>query len=180
MNLKDKLPVSYLLFTVRGRISRLTYWTASIFICTSFYVLFNALNFLISYSATLIIYPVLFLALIATATKRLHDLDRSGYLLWLVFLPVIGPLFLIYLLGFKKGKRQSNRYGTAPGSAPDYFRNADPELIPQLKSGERIVNDVTQLNAILVAQVETPQSIEELQNMIKHADKTYFYWRRKV
>src|ERR1700740_2465400 len=103
MPLKDKLPVSYLLFTTRGRINRLTYWVASIFIWTAFYVLFNLLESIFSYSSTLIIYPLLFWALIATATKRLHDSNKTGFWLWLVLVPVIGPLILIYLLGFKKG-----------------------------------------------------------------------------
>ncbi len=64
MALKNKLPVSYILFTRRGWINRLTYRVASLFIWTSFYVLFNVLEYTISYHATLIIYPLLFLALL--------------------------------------------------------------------------------------------------------------------
>src|ERR1041385_6321771 len=70
--LKDRLPVSYLLFTARGRINRRTYWIASVFIWSTFYVLFNLIAML-SYGATLIIYPLLFWALAATAIKRIHD-----------------------------------------------------------------------------------------------------------
>jgi FAD/FMN-containing dehydrogenase/uncharacterized membrane protein YhaH (DUF805 family) len=170
MALKDKLPVSYLLFTNRGRIDRLTYWTVSLFIWTSFYILFNLLN-TISYSATWIIYPILFWALIATATKRLHDSNKSGHWLWLIFIPVLGPLILIFLLGFKKGTVLTNRYGTVPGSARDYYKNGQAEQIQHLKTDERIVNDVTQLNPILVANVETPTTIEVLQNIIKNTNK---------
>jgi FAD/FMN-containing dehydrogenase/uncharacterized membrane protein YhaH (DUF805 family) len=171
MPLKDKLPVSYLLFTSRGRINRLTYWTISIFIWTTFYVLFNFLEFIFSYSATWVLYPLLFWALVATATKRLHDINRTGLFIWLILIPVLGPLVLIYLLGFKKGNIHSNRFGVVPNSAPDYFINPDAEKIPHLKTDERIVNEVTQLNPILVAKVEIPQTIEELQNIIKTADK---------
>jgi FAD/FMN-containing dehydrogenase/uncharacterized membrane protein YhaH (DUF805 family) len=171
MALKDKLPVSYLLFTSRGRINRLTYWTISIFIWTTFYVLFNFLEFIFSYSATWFIYPLLFWALFATATKRLHDSNRTGLFIWLILIPVLGPLVLIYFLGFKKGNIHSNRFGVVPNSAPDYFINPDAEKIPHLKTDERIVNEVTQLNPILVAKVEIPLTIEELQNIIKTADK---------
>lgn len=171
MAIKDKLPVSYLLFTSRGRINRLTYWTVSIFIWTVFYVLFNFLEFSFSYSATWVLYPLLFWALIATATKRLHDSNRTGFWLWLILIPVLGPLVLIFFLGFKRGNIKSNRFGVVPNSAPDYFKNPDAEKIPHLKSEERIVNDVTQLNPILVVKVETPKTIEELQNIIKTADK---------
>ena len=171
MALKDKLPVSYLLFTTRGRINRFTYWTASVFIWTAFYVLFNVLEALFSYAATWIIYPLLFWALFATATKRLHDSNKSGFWLWLVLLPVLGPLILIFLLGFKKGSNSANRFGVVPNSAPDYFKNSEAEKIPHLKTSERIVNDVTQLNPIVVAKVQVPQTISELQHIIKTADK---------
>ena len=168
MALKDKLPVSYLLFTSRGRINRLTYWTVSIFIWTTFYVLFNFLEFLFSYSATWILYPLLFWALSAIAIKRLHDSNRNGFWILLILIPVLGPLVLIFFLGFKRGNIKSNRFGVVPNSAPDYFKNGDAEIIPHLKTEERIVNDVTQLNQILVAQVKVPKTIEELQSIIKN------------
>lgn len=171
MTIKDKLPVSYLLFTTRGRISRLTYWTVSIFIWTTFYVLFNAIDYFISYSATWLIYPLLFWTLIATKTKRLHDINFSGYWLFALFIPLLGPLFLIYLLGFRKGSTDKNRFGSNPGVAPDYFKNGVAEKILNLESQERIVNDVTRLNPILVSKVATPGTIQELQNIIKNADK---------
>jgi FAD/FMN-containing dehydrogenase/uncharacterized membrane protein YhaH (DUF805 family) len=171
MALKDKLPVSYLLFTTWGRINRMTYWTVSVFVWTSFYVLFNALEFAFSARATWIIYPLLFWALVATAIKRLHDSGRTGFCLWLLLIPVFGPLMLFFLLGFKRGNVLANRFGGVPGSAPDYFKNAEPEKIPHLKTGERIVNDVTQLNPVLVSKVEMLETLEELQNIIRFADK---------
>lgn len=170
MAFKDKLPVSYLLFTNRGRINRGTYWIISLFIWSSFYILFTALN-LISYSASWIIYPILFWALIATATKRLHDTNKSAHWLWLVFIPVLGPLILIYLLGLKKGMKLVNRYGNFQGSTPDYYKNGNGIAIDHLKTSEKIINDVTQLNPILVAKIATPNSIEELQNTIKNSEK---------
>ncbi len=170
MKLKEKLPVSYLLFTTRGRIGRGTYWMASLFIWSAFYVLYNTLEYFVSLSATFAVYPLLFWALTATAIKRLHDSNKTGHWLWIILVPVLGPLLLIYLLGFKKSSSLPNRFGTVPGTAPDYFKNPAPETIPHLKSGERIVNDVTQLNPVLVAKVETPQTIEELQEIIKNTN----------
>ena len=169
MPFKDKLPVSYLLFTNRGRINRRTYWTVSLFIWTSFYILYNLLE-LISISATLIVYPLLFWALIATATKRLHDTSRSAHWLWLVAIPVIGPLILIWFLGFRKGKVITNRFGDAPGSAPDYFKNPEAEKIIGEKTEQRIVDDVTKINPVIVSKVESPTTIEELQSIIKKAN----------
>lgn len=169
---KDKLPVSYLLFTTHGRINRRTYWTVSIFIWTTYYVLFNILDYAFSYSSTWIIYPLLFWALIATAMKRLHDSNKSGLWLLLILIPVLGPLTLIFFLGFKGGNAHANRFGPVPGSAADYFKNPDAEKIPHLKTDERIVNDVTQLNPILVSKVVAPETVEELQHIIKTTDKS--------
>jgi FAD/FMN-containing dehydrogenase/uncharacterized membrane protein YhaH (DUF805 family) len=171
MNIKEKLPVSYLLFTNRGRINRLTYWTVSIFIWASFYILYHFLDYF-SHSATWFVYPLLFGTLITTATKRLHDCNFSGRWLWFIFIPLIGPLFLIYCLGFRKGNFLNNRFGSVPGSAYDYFKNPDATQIPLLKTNERIVNDVTQLNPIIVSRVEIPLSIADLQDIIKNADKS--------
>lgn len=171
MALKEKLPVSYLLFTNRGRINRLTYWTGNLFIWTTFYVLFNLLSSAISYSATWIIYPLLFIALWATASKRLHDSNKSGHWLWIAAIPVLGPLFLFYILGFRRGNAGNNRYGMVPGAASDYFKNPDAEKIPHLKTEERIINDVTRLNPVIVAEVAAPVSIPALCQLIKETTK---------
>lgn len=171
MAIKDKLPVSYLLFTNRGRINRLTYWTISSFIWTSFYILFFLLN-KISYSATWVIYPLLFWALISTATKRLHDTNKSSHWLWIILIPVFGPLILIFLLGFKKGTIVSNRYGNVQGSAPDYFKNDSAKKNEHLRTEEKIVNDITQLNPIIVTKVEKPDNILELINIIKNTENS--------
>ncbi len=171
MNLKEKLPVSYLLFTSRGRISRLNYWIVSIFIWTTFYVLYNFLEYFISNSATWAIYPLLIGTLITTAIKRLHDTNHSGHWLWSILIPVLGPIYLIYLLGFKKGTFENNRFGTDPTLAPDYFKNGIAEEIPHLKSSEKIINDVTRLNPVIVSEVKMPKNIAELQEIIKNTEK---------
>lgn len=170
MVLKDKLPVSYLLFTSRGRINRLAYWTVSIFIWSTFYVLHNVLEFTFSQPATWLLYPLLFWAVLATAIKRLHDTGKTGYWILSILIPVLGPLVLIYLLGFKKGMATSNGFGAVPNSAPDYFKNKDAAPIPRVTTGERIVDDVTQLNPIVVSKVEVPGSVGELQQIIKHSE----------
>ena len=171
MTFKDKLPVSYLLFTTRGRINRLTYWVAALFIWSTFYVLYNLLNAAFSPAATFIIYPLLFWALFATAAKRLHDTNKSAWWLACLLVPVAGPLWLVWLLGFRKGAVYPNRFGTVPGAAADYYKNDTGALIPHLKTEERLINDVTQLNPVLVAQVVVPQTVEELQQMVRTAGR---------
>ncbi len=166
MQLKQQLPVTYLLFTFRGRIPRLVYWTVSLFIWSTFYILFTALKTLFGVGATWIIYPLLFWSIIATSSKRFHDLGKSGKWLWAVLLPVIGPLWVVFQLGFRRGTKSANEFGAVPGSEIDYFKNPEAEEIPHLGTTERIVNDITRLNPVVVKQVIKPTSMDEVREIL--------------
>ncbi|GAB4021660.1 FAD-binding protein [Spirosoma koreense] len=167
MQLKDKLPLSYLLFTTRGRIRRTTYWLVSAFIWSTFYVLHTLLNDLLGEGATYALYPLLLGSLIATGTKRLHDTNQSGYWLLAVLIPVLGPVWLLYRLGFRRGDKHPNRFGTVPNEAADYLKNDNGQPVPNRHTSERIINDVTQLNPVTVAEVVRPGSIPELQERLR-------------
>ncbi|GAB2602986.1 FAD-binding protein [Spirosoma areae] len=167
MRLKDKLPLSYLLFTTRGRIHRSTYWLVSAFIWSMFYVLHTLLHDFVSEGATYALYPLLLGSLAATATKRLHDTNRSGYWLLMVLIPVLGALWLLYRLGFRKGDKHKNTFGTVPNEAADYFKNDTGQTNPSLRPQERIINDVTQLNPVIVADVFRPASVADLQERLR-------------
>ncbi|MGB5965807.1 MAG: FAD-binding protein [Sulfurimonadaceae bacterium] len=171
MQFNKKLPVSYLLFTTRGRVDRLTFWTTQLFIWLAFYIAFCSIDFLIGYSYTILIYPLLFWGLICTATKRLHDSNKSGLFLLVTLVPILGPLWLLYQLGLKKGGVFTNRFGPVFGEKEDYYQNDDAEKIPHVKTDERFVNDVTGLNPIIVAQVIRPVNIEDLQEAVRTADR---------
>jgi len=169
MKLKQKLPVTYLLFTKRGRINRGTYWTATLFIITAFYVLFSSLNYLTGYTSTLILYPFLFWSVIATSSKRLHDRNYSGKWLLLILIPLFGPLTLIYFLFFRRGNKTPNNYGVSQSAAIDYLKNDEGQIVSDSKSSERIINDVTKLNPVIVQEAKAPESIEELCKLIKNS-----------
>lgn len=168
MNYQKQLPISYLLFTKRGRINRRTYWLASVFIWTTFYVLYNVLESGLSYTWTWILYPLLYWTLFCTANKRLHDVGMSGYWLWLILIPVLGPLVLFLILGFKRGVKKENKFGPNPKLASDYYKNPDAEAIKHLKTGEKIVNDVSRLNPVLVSKVVIPDTVAEIQELARN------------
>ncbi len=168
--LQQKLPISYLMLTYIGRINRITYWHAVIFIWLAFYVCYNLIEYVFGTPATMILYPFLFWSLLATAIKRLHDVGKSGYALLILIIPILGPLWLIYQLGFKKGVAAANDYGGNPSSADDYLQVPDGKKIYHLKTKERIVNDVTQLNPVIVAEIKCPTSIEEIQDIVKQTE----------
>lgn len=50
---------------------------------------------------------------ITVSVRRLHDLDRSGWWLLLVLLPLIGSLLLLICFCFK-GSQGPNRFGADP------------------------------------------------------------------
>jgi len=168
MKFQEVLPVSYLLFTTRGRIPRLTFWTAQILIWSLFYIAFSGFEFFLGYGATIWLYPFLFAALLCTSIKRLHDLDKSGYQLFWLLLPVIGVIWSLYTLGFRGSSPQRNRHGLKPGSKADYFINDDPQSISHLDTADRIVNDVTRLNPVIVSSVVVPKSVAEVQSIIRN------------
>lgn len=170
MRLKQKLPVSYLLFTFNGRLSRSVYWLSSLFYWCSFYVLYNLLQSAIGDGATFILYPLLFWTITATSMKRLHDQNYSGYWLFTLLIPIAGPLWLIWRLGFKKGSHVTNNYGPVPGSAPDYLKNDNGSEIPHLKTEERIIDDVTKLNPVLVSKIHRPATVEELCEIVRNTE----------
>lgn len=50
---------------------------------------------------------------LAVAVRRLHDIDKSGWMICIVFIPLIGAIWLIVLL-CKEGTQGQNKYGADP------------------------------------------------------------------
>ena len=108
-----------LLFSFKGRISRLTYWGLFFFRFPVYSILASGV-----YAAEeadwviLLISPILLALLyaeIAIVVKRLHDTSRSGLsLLWSLF-PIVGVLYLFVVCGFLRDPKP-NRYGDPPES----------------------------------------------------------------
>lgn len=59
-----------------------------------------------------------FIPSLAVSVRRLHDQDRSGWLLLLVFLPILG-WFALFVLMCLDGTRGRNRYGPDPKNPGD-------------------------------------------------------------
>ena len=53
---------------------------------------------------------VLLLPSLAVAVRRLHDIDRSGWWYFLIVIPIIGPLVLLYWY-IQPGTDGSNQFG---------------------------------------------------------------------
>lgn len=167
LQFKQILPVTYLLLNYKGRINRSTYWIASLFMWSNFYIFFQSLNYFFGLTGTWIVYPLMLWGVCAVSAKRFHDIGKSGKNLFFLFVPILGPTYIFYLLALKKGNPTENQYGSAPGQDIDYYKNDDGSKIPHLKSGEVIINDVTRLNPIIVSSVFRPKMIYELVEFVK-------------
>ena len=56
---------------------------------------------------------------LAQGVKRLHDLDKSGWLILLMFVPIVNALFGLYML-FADGTVGPNPYGADPKNRMPY------------------------------------------------------------
>lgn len=60
---------------------------------------------------------------LAQNVKRLHDVDKSGWLIILLFIPFIGFIFGLYML-LADGTVGPNRYGMDPKNRMPYYQPA--------------------------------------------------------
>ena len=114
----DDLPFLRRLFSFKGRASRLKFWL----IVPLAWVAFVAIGVVFEVLFERVSYPVLLLSVFgplipiawvhwATIVQRLHDRNKSGTRAWLLFIPIIGPIWALIELGCLPGTRTANRYG---------------------------------------------------------------------
>lgn len=97
-----------------GRARRSEYW---------YFVLFHAL---ISAALTLVAYMVpalailgsiaslaLFIPSLAVQVRRLHDIGKSGWYIFIVFIPLVGIILLLIWL-CREGTPNNNQFGPSP------------------------------------------------------------------
>jgi len=107
----------WLFFSPDGRISRKKFWIGYLI---AYLVLIISSVSLDVYQSDAALYlqlvPFLLMGwvLYALMAKRCHDRDKSQLWLLLMFLPVVGPMWLCIEAGFFRGTDGTNRFG--PGS----------------------------------------------------------------
>ncbi len=111
-----------LFFTSKGRLNRKSYIYRSIFLSLVLSVIQVVLTFAANTIGALeLLFAVLllvsglfgFVASIMMLERRLHDLDKSGWWMLLLCVPLVNILFYIYILFFK-GTEGPNQYGEDP------------------------------------------------------------------
>jgi len=106
-------------FEFNGRSRRKEYWMFflfnSIFSLSAFYldIIFGTV-WGIGYGPIYIGYGLsVMIPQITVSIRRLHDIGKSGWIYLTVLLPIIGPIFLIFLF-VREGDSGDNMYGADP------------------------------------------------------------------
>jgi uncharacterized membrane protein YhaH (DUF805 family) len=98
----------------RGRLRRSSFGLASLGLICAFAGLFALMDAAIGRGSTLVLYPAFYWAALALCTKRLHDRGKSPFWLFLLLIPILGPLWTAIELALFRGTRGANRYGPDP------------------------------------------------------------------
>ncbi|GAA6237622.1 DUF805 domain-containing protein [Apilactobacillus micheneri] len=112
-------------FFISGRTSRADYWFNYLDL-----VIIGILSYMIlgisgNSESIILLYSIVsaFMAVInfTSAVRRLHDTDKSGHFLWMIFIPFVGPIILIVLLAMPSN--QSNRFNVTKDSNNIWYKN---------------------------------------------------------
>ena len=99
---------SFAFVSFEGRIRRSRFWATNIAIS----LVLLAAGLLGSIFTFIIIIPAIWFAF-DNCVKRLHDLGKSGWWVWLLLVPIVNIVLFIYL-AFFKGQECDNRFGPNP------------------------------------------------------------------
>ena len=123
------------LFSPNGRVSRQAYWLSTLVIfavnlCTLYLMLRPWIALLTGTPVSALADDVGYLLLqnlvlfvislltawfsIVVTIKRWHDLDKSGVWTFILFVPLVGPVWHLVMCGFVPGTAGPNRFGPDP------------------------------------------------------------------
>ena len=93
-----------------GRAKRPEYWWFALF-CFAVAVLLEYVSSPVSWIFSL----ATLLPSLAVGSRRLHDMNKSGWLQLIWIIPILGWIYLIYLLA-QPGDAGDNQYGSPPAN----------------------------------------------------------------
>ena len=99
--------------TFTGRSPRSEYWFFFLFT----WVIQAVAGLVLSHTLVSIVSLALLLPSLAVAARRMHDIDRSGWWILIVLIPVIGWIFWL-IWACTAGDRHENRFGRDPLPEP--------------------------------------------------------------
>lgn len=110
-------------FSYNGRLNRLAYFKRSV-ILVAFAGIMSLIGAVVSalsderleILAELILYSGVIPCLVSSfmlGIRRCHDLNKAGWFICLIYVPIVGSIFALYIL-FVQGTRGKNQYGPDP------------------------------------------------------------------
>ena len=106
------------LFSFKGRIGRETFWLTMSGLAV-INVLFGIALPPDGLAIFALVFPVLLAAGLATHAKRWHDRGKSGWMILINLIPLVGLLWSFVELGFFEGDIGPNKYGEDPLKVDD-------------------------------------------------------------
>ncbi len=117
-------------YSISGRIGRLRYFAYPMWIFFISFILgtlvsivfalalpalkgSNHMSFVMPVIILIIYLPLIIFGGLIYPIRRLHDLGKTGWLVLIMFIPIVNILFYLYLL-FAKGDQEENEYGNPP------------------------------------------------------------------
>lgn len=111
------MTLTQLLFSIKGRISRLTFWLCMLAISAIIFgpeIFYSGMFADEAGSYIGIAYLALLWPALAVQAKRWHDRDKSAWWLLINLIPFFGPLWALVEIGFLAGTPGVNSYGPNP------------------------------------------------------------------
>lgn len=110
------------LFKPTGRIARRWYWVGMIAVVWTAYFLMPLVESIGGRWPTILIFLPFYWAIFCLMSQRCHDIGRSAWRLAFLIVPILGLLWWLAVLGFRRGDPGGNQYGKDPRpAAPDYL-----------------------------------------------------------
>jgi MFS family permease len=112
------------LFSFKGRVSRASFWGLGVMIgILSLFVWLLIVNILragAQFNSVFLAIVVVMLAVaswagLALQARRWHDLGKSGWMVMVNLIPVVGSLISLYILGLRQGDSGANKFGDEAG-----------------------------------------------------------------
>jgi uncharacterized membrane protein YhaH (DUF805 family) len=120
--LPEMLTVATRLFSPGGRIARRWFWAGIIAVTAVIAVVEPPLAGLGGRWATILCFLPCYWVYFCLLSRRCHDTGRSPAWLFMLLVPLLGFLWLIAVLFFRRGDFGANQYGPDPHRpAPDYL-----------------------------------------------------------
>ena len=113
----DPMPVSQILFSLRGRVPRIVFWLYGVLGPLLVTLMAEMLLGIVGVSerrAEMVTTVLLVWPCAAVSVKRWHDRDKSGWWALVYLIPLIGVLWTLIANGLLRGTVGANRFGDDP------------------------------------------------------------------